>query len=261
MRQILSLAMVLLLLSACTAPQTQPDVDPASTDVPNADMPNPASVHCEEQGNRLEIRTAADGSQTGYCIFPDGSECDEWAYLRGECAPASAPTEAPIDPSDYEGWWTYTHAGYGFSIMLPPDWVVEAVTTSDPLVSGHMLVLRPEDIAPEFPAGKERIRLTFRRVGEDVLLWPTGVAQGEFIPQGTLDIAGQPALRVPLFCPTGEVTAIWYHQAEGQANITRGDLEFGLIFNATPLHCETEYSITGKIQRQGEMIIASLQAP
>lgn len=85
MRQILSLVMVLLLLSACTPPQTQPDADPASTEVSIANMPNPASVYCEEQGYRLEIRTAADGSQSGYCIFPDGSECDEWAYLRGEC--------------------------------------------------------------------------------------------------------------------------------------------------------------------------------
>jgi hypothetical protein len=50
-------------------------------------MANPASVFCEEQGFQLEIRTIADGSQAGVCIFPDGSECDEWAYFRGECAP------------------------------------------------------------------------------------------------------------------------------------------------------------------------------
>ena len=48
---------------------------------------NPASQFCEEQGNKLEIRTAADGSQTGYCIFPDGTECEEWAFFRGECKP------------------------------------------------------------------------------------------------------------------------------------------------------------------------------
>ncbi len=48
-------------------------------------MPNPASVYCEQNGNKLEIRTAADGSQNGVCVFPDGSTCDEWAYYRGEC--------------------------------------------------------------------------------------------------------------------------------------------------------------------------------
>jgi hypothetical protein len=53
-------------------------------------MPNPASVYCEQNGNQLEIRTAADGSQSGICVFPDGSTCDEWAYFRGECAPAAS---------------------------------------------------------------------------------------------------------------------------------------------------------------------------
>lgn len=53
----------------------------------NANMPNPASVFCEENGGTVEIRTAEDGSQTGACIFPDGSECDEWAFFRGECKP------------------------------------------------------------------------------------------------------------------------------------------------------------------------------
>jgi hypothetical protein len=52
-------------------------------------MPNPASVYCEQNGNRLHIRTAADGSQYGICVFPDGSTCDEWAYYRGECGLAA----------------------------------------------------------------------------------------------------------------------------------------------------------------------------
>jgi hypothetical protein len=106
----------------------------------------------------------------------------------------------------------------------------------------------------------ESIRMTFRRVGEDVLLWPTGVGQGEFIPQGMLEVAGQPAQRMLLVCPTGEVTAIWYHQADGQPNITHGDLEFGFIFSIGG-HCDAGYSLSGKVQRVGEMIIASLEVP
>ena len=61
---------------------------PRATATPGAGLPNPASVFCEEEGYRFEIRTAADGSQQGFCVFPDGSECDEWAFYRGECAPA-----------------------------------------------------------------------------------------------------------------------------------------------------------------------------
>ena len=58
-------------------------------------MPNPASVYCEQNGNKLEIQTAADGSQSGVCVFPDGSTCDEWAYFRGECGPAAQKSPTP----------------------------------------------------------------------------------------------------------------------------------------------------------------------
>jgi len=427
MKLILTLTTILILLTACTTPAAQPTPAPVSTDTPQAGIPNPASVYCEEPGHRLEIRNAADGSQSGICIFPDGSQCDEWAYYRGECQPASSPvtpvvieptpaeasdtasdgckiyrnpelgysfhypagaeivnnedplhgitvtgpvkdnsswpafsiahpgdreeyrppedadllqwlidhnllgetrmpdvqiagttairfrheggpqsyaddryffardgqlyrllightgntedwklynhflesfrfdqdptsaevpnaisTARPIDPAGYQGWWTYTHAAYGFSIKLPEDWVVEETTTFDPLMSGHTLRLHPEKTN-----GTESIRLTFRRPGEEARLWPTGVGQGEFIPQGTLDVAGEPALRLLLVCPSGEVTEIWYHQGEGQPNIQRGGLEFGFIFSAGG-YCETGNSLGGKAQLLGEMIIASL---
>lgn len=166
----------------------------------------------------------------------------------------------PIDPADYQGWWTYTHAVYNFSILLPEDWVVEEITTFDPIMNGHTLSLHPREIAPDLVVEKESIRMTFRRVGEEARLWPTGVGQGEFIPQGTLDVAAHPAQRVLLVCPSGEVTAIWYHQAEGQPNIARGDLEFGFIFSAGG-HCEAGTSLSCKIQRMGEMIVASLKVP
>jgi len=51
-----------------------------------AGMPNPASVHCTEQGGKQEIRSEA-GGEVGYCLFSDGSECEEWAFFRGDCAP------------------------------------------------------------------------------------------------------------------------------------------------------------------------------
>lgn len=152
------------------------------------------------------------------------------------------PTVPPIDSAEYQGWWTYTHPIYNFSIMLPEDWVIEEVTTSDPLMNGHTLMLHPR-----YEFEKESIRMTFRRVGEEVRPWPTGVGQGEFIPQGTLEVAGEPAQRVSLVCPTGEVTSIWYQRAAGMPNITRGGLEFGFIFSASPLHCEAGYSLSGKV--------------
>jgi len=417
------LVLFCLLVTGCIQITTSPTavITPESpTSQPTLEtLPNPASAFCEQQGYKLEIRTAPDGSQAGVCIFPNGSECDEWAYFRGECVPASMetptispesdnngwatytndvlgysfqypadaqittnddplmslyisspgmgsetwgiahpadraeyrpaegvdllqwltdhyllgevrladeqvagttaihfrherspqsyandmyyfarngqlylvtighssdiedwelnnrflqsfqfeesasnaststpiPTALPIDPTAYQDWMTYTNSIYNFTIRLPDDWIVEEQNTSDPLLSGHALTLHPID-----ESNKESIRITFRQVGDETPLWPTGVGDGEFVPQGTLDIAGKPAQRVLLVCPTGEVTEIWYHDGEGQPEITRGNLEFGIIFNAFG-HCEPGYSLGGEVQQLGEMIISSLKVP
>jgi len=50
-------------------------------------LANPASVHCDEQGGKLDIRKDADGGEVGYCQFDDGTECEEWAFFRGSCSP------------------------------------------------------------------------------------------------------------------------------------------------------------------------------
>jgi putative hemolysin len=52
---------------------------------PQANMLNPASVHCEENGGRVELITDEEGGVSGVCVFEDGSFCEEWAFLRGEC--------------------------------------------------------------------------------------------------------------------------------------------------------------------------------
>jgi len=49
---------------------------------------NPASVYCAEHEGTLEIRKGVNG-EYGVCIFANGSECEEWAYYRGECGPSS----------------------------------------------------------------------------------------------------------------------------------------------------------------------------
>jgi putative hemolysin len=59
-----------------------------------AGLPNPAAVYCEEQGGTIDIREDAQGGQYGVCMFDDGSECDEWAFYRGECQPGQM-THAP----------------------------------------------------------------------------------------------------------------------------------------------------------------------
>ncbi len=98
------LVLSLALLAGCkeqedTIPPTETAASPAGPAQPEqesqAGMANPASEFCINQGYELEIRDEADG-QAGYCLFPDGSECEEWAFNRGECAPA---TEADASPA------------------------------------------------------------------------------------------------------------------------------------------------------------------
>jgi putative hemolysin len=61
---------------------------PAATTFESPGLPNPASKYCEDQGFKLEMRNEAAGT-VGYCLFPDGTECEEWAYYRGECTPGT----------------------------------------------------------------------------------------------------------------------------------------------------------------------------
>ena len=120
MKRIFACIIILLALTACTAPKVQAP-EPAATDIPQVNMPNPASVYCTQNGNKLEIRTAADGSQSGICIFPDGSSCDEWAYFRGECGPAAqtSPTPAMTAEATTEGSGGYMPPGTSEEIA---DW-------------------------------------------------------------------------------------------------------------------------------------------
>ncbi len=48
------------------------------------ELKNPASVYCVEHGGKLEIRSNKFG-EVGYCVFDDGSECEEWSFYQGEC--------------------------------------------------------------------------------------------------------------------------------------------------------------------------------
>lgn len=95
---IITLIFILAGLTACSTLTNQVKVETSATEISQANMPNPASVYCTQNGNKNEIRTADDGSQTGVCIFPDGSICDDWAYFKGECGQVTQiiPTPDPV---------------------------------------------------------------------------------------------------------------------------------------------------------------------
>jgi putative hemolysin len=81
-------------LAACAGPAARATVTPQSS------LPNPASVYCTENGGTVEMRQDSVGGQYGVCAFPDTSECDEWAYFRGDCKPGDSLQPATSTPAD-----------------------------------------------------------------------------------------------------------------------------------------------------------------
>jgi len=88
------LALMAGALSACSWSQpasqnnaNQPAQEQAS-DTP-AQLANPASANCEQQGGTLLLMTkTVDGQnlgQYGICYFEDNRQCEEWAMMRGDC--------------------------------------------------------------------------------------------------------------------------------------------------------------------------------
>jgi putative hemolysin len=118
-----------LTMAACARKTPTPTIIPLVDK--DSEIANPASVYCEQYGGTLEIRTDGTGAQTGFCIFADGSECEEWAYFRGECAPASAlqDTLTPAPPSSEtstpelsaDGWIIFRDTATGLVFDSPPD--------------------------------------------------------------------------------------------------------------------------------------------
>ena len=85
MKRSIPFVVIMLALSACAVLQPKPWLDRTPANPIQASMSNPASIYCAQQGYKHEIHSAADGSQSGVCVFPDHSTCEEWAYFRGEC--------------------------------------------------------------------------------------------------------------------------------------------------------------------------------
>lgn len=136
----------------------------ATVEQPAVGIANPASVFCQENGGKLEIRDTTSG-QIGVCIFSDGSECEEWAYFRGECQPGTPPTSNLVP---------YTSETGGFSINLPASWTVTESTNQLTAQSDmSMLLIGYVEASAETP------------------LFRSGMPAGEFIDAGSFNLLDQ----------------------------------------------------------------------
>lgn len=174
-----------MLLASCTVvesttPKSSPSLKPLTSTgdpvMPNpteptsqAALPNPASEYCEQKGGKLEIRTAADGSQTGICLFQDGSQCEEWAFYRGECAPGQGAKAAAAGDAP-----SYVNESYGFTLNPPTEWKIEQHPD-------YLILNRPG----------ARIFIGYQWADEDPKPFRTGMPSGEFIDGGEASLLGQ----------------------------------------------------------------------
>jgi hypothetical protein len=123
-------------------------------------------LSCSSYFEGFSQRLAAAGNQNGICIFPDGSECDEWAYFRGECGPSAQASpipamtvEATTDASggymppgtseEIAGWWGLikrTAPGAQYDDYFERQDFVEiiyfGIDSMDPAVQAQIIALR-----------------------------------------------------------------------------------------------------------------------
>ena len=162
-------------------------------------MPNPASVFCEKEGGKLDFRKDASGAISGVCAFPDGSECDEWAFFRGECKPGDSsikPAPTSTSAAGSTVWKTYRDKELGYRLSYPAD--AKIVMNDDPL-KGFSIV-GPEKngeswpmISVSHPSDREEYRPL---PGADLLRWLTdhNLLGAERKPDA--QIAGTPAVHL-----------------------------------------------------------------
>ena len=267
----------LTLLSACSPTQTSPTS--AATPSPESNMPNPAAVYCEQQGGKSEIVTAADGSQSGLCVFPDSSQCDEWAYFRGECRPgdslvtpapvvsptpvSTSPTVKPVSvatPTPMatllpplvidDSWGTYANDKYGFSFRYPAGWKLKEITGQDNTMSGHAVhLLHPTDPTV-------RMIIAFKHVDEDQRIAPTGMGDGELVSRGSVPLLGQPVERIARVALEKDL-AVYYGWP--RAAVAGADLAFWLALDCACSPADPAVTgLTPEVEQIADAVVESI---
>jgi len=207
-----------LLLSGCSfyeiiapteappAPTEEPGAIPteAPAETPEANMPNPASVYCEEQGGTVEIRENEAG-QYGMCIFPDGGECDEWAFFRGECQ--KTPLETPVETNA-----RYVNANYGFTLNPSEEWAIKEF-------DNHLILQR----------GDYCLFVGYRPASQDQPLFRTGMPAGDFVDGGEFTWQGNP-LPKKLLVFEDKTKLVDFCQQDQRGCLKAGDLSFFFWF-------------------------------
>ena len=226
---LLVLTLVIVVLTGCRS--IQPTQTNAGGSTPAASMPNPAAVFCQEQGGKNENRTDASGGQYGVCLFSDGSECDQWAYYRGECQPRQITQT--LTPQSVPA---YTNQAFGFTFAVPAGWTLEEYPD-------YLLFTQPG----------YRLFVGFQSSGEEPKPFRTGMPEGEFVDAGTALLLGQPIPKQNLVL-AGKIKVVSYG-----GRMEAGSLVLVFYLDAVE-YTQVSYAdldIPAEVTASAEQIIAS----
>lgn len=66
----------------------------------NLALANPAAVHCAQHGGQIRVASTQEGD-VGLCKLPNGSICEQWAFIRGECKQTTNKETRPqVEPKE-----------------------------------------------------------------------------------------------------------------------------------------------------------------
>ncbi|NHW24231.1 MAG: DUF333 domain-containing protein [Archaeoglobales archaeon] len=110
-RILIGLAILIVVISGISVLKHVYKAENKETIGNNAGVANPAAVYCKQMGYEYRIENTAKG-QAGICVFPDKTECEEWAFFRGECGQKWAKVNFEVgNCSDltrgYENYYVY----------------------------------------------------------------------------------------------------------------------------------------------------------
>ena len=91
---ILTAATTIWLVTACGGNSLPPTLTPTPVLATPTPRDPAAAEYCRAHGGQLQVIESPIGP-IGYCLFPNGSQCEAGAYYRGECAPAAGTAISP----------------------------------------------------------------------------------------------------------------------------------------------------------------------
>jgi len=165
--------------------------------------------------------------------------------------PASTVDPTPTQPpaERYQGWQTFTHPTYGFSLRYPAGWLLEEDQRAVSTTKGHWLKIW----SPQEP--RMTVNVGYKRAGEDQRITRSGLGAGELQERDAIAFLDQDVRRQVLVCQGYAMTVLY-----GPGEIPRKRLAFTLALDYSGDWCAAP-GLPDAAQASADAIVASFTIP